>query len=377
MKLGLSLVLIGLILQVPLRAEVDLAPILAVGGEGAGNTAAAVAWEKLSAGGAEDALAALGAMDSAGPLASNYLRSGAEAAVSSAQGSGDGKLVAMLGEFLLDHGHGPRGRSLAYELLRKVSEEAATDLLPGLLHDPVPGLRIGAVAQLLDRADAAREGEDEERAALLYRQALGAAREVDQIKAAAVALEELGREVDLPRHFGFLMHWEVTAPFDNVGRAGFGVAYPPEDGGDPPAGWQEIATSDAFGMVDFNKPFGMLKEVVGYARTTFHAPTAGPAEIRLGCKNAWKIWLNGELLFARDEYHRGIKIDQYSLPVQLLAGENQILVKCCQNEQKEQWTVEWQFQMRVCDATGTAILSTGRRPTPQPEAPKRRPARKP
>jgi hypothetical protein len=42
--------------------------------------------------------------------------------------------------------------------------------------------------------------------------------------------------------------------------------------------------------------------------------------------------------------------------VTLKKGKNTLLVKCCQNEQTEQWTVEWRFQLRICDATGTAIL---------------------
>jgi hypothetical protein len=41
----------------------------------------------------------------------------------------------------------------------------------------------------------------------------------------------------------------------------------------------------------------------------------------------------------------------------LKKGGNTILVKACQNEQVEDWTVQWQFQLRVCDATGTAIRS--------------------
>ena len=110
-------------------------------------------------------------------------------------------------------------------------------------------------------------------------------------------------------------------------------------------------------MVDFNEPYGALKEVTGYAQTEFISASDRPAELRLGCKNAWKIWLNGELVFGRDEYHRGMRIDQYKLPVQLRKGANTILVKACQNEQKEEWTVQWQFQLRVCDATGTAIHS--------------------
>ena len=110
-------------------------------------------------------------------------------------------------------------------------------------------------------------------------------------------------------------------------------------------------------MVDFNEPYGSLKEVTGYAHTTFISASDQPAELRLGCKNAWKIWLNGKLVFGRDEYHRGMRIDQYKLPVQLKKGANIILIKACQNEQKEVWTVQWQFQLRVCDATGTAIHS--------------------
>ncbi len=101
----------------------------------------------------------------------------------------------------------------------------------------------------------------------------------------------------------------------------------------------------------------MEKSAVGYAAADFFSESDRPAEIRIGCKNGWKVWLNGELLFARDEYHRGAKLDQYKLPCQLKKGKNMILVKCCQNEQKEQWTVEWEFQLRVCDATGTAILA--------------------
>jgi hypothetical protein len=101
----------------------------------------------------------------------------------------------------------------------------------------------------------------------------------------------------------------------------------------------------------------MLKEVTAYAATTFDSPSERTAELRLGCKNGWKVWLNGEFLFGRDEYHRGQQMDQYKLPCRLKKGANTVLVKCCQNEQKENWTVEWEFQLRVCDGTGTAILA--------------------
>jgi len=174
----------------------------------------------------------------------------------------------------------------------------------------------------------------------------------------------------LTRHFGFLVDWQMAGPFHNKDRAGFAAVFGPEknaalsvtyDGMKGKVKWQPYSTDDEYGMVDFNKPYGDLKEVTGYAQTEFVSLTDRPAELRLGCKNAWKIWLNGELVFERDEYHRGMRIDQYQLPVQLEKGSNTILVKACQNEQVEDWTVQWQFQLRVCDATGTAIHSAAKK----------------
>jgi len=97
--------------------------------------------------------------------------------------------------------------------------------------------------------------------------------------------------------------------------------------------------------------------VAGYAYAEFHSNAARPVELRLGCKNAWKVWLNGKFLFGRDEYHRGMEIDQYRMPVELKPGKNVILVKVCQNELVEEWTREWEFQLRVTDSLGTPIAS--------------------
>ena len=239
--------------------------------------------------------------------------------------------------------------------------------------DPSPELRREAVSRLMDEGRTLMESDAKDAAALVYRQALNGARDVKQIKEIAKSLEKLERKVDLPEHFGFLMHWKVIGPFDNTGRAGFDQVFPPEqsidisaeyDGKGAKAKWVEFVTADPFGMVDLNKAFGMEKEVTAYAYTEFTSANARPGELRLGSKNAWKIWLNGELVFGRDEYHRGAAIDQYQLPVSLNEGKNTLLVKLCQNEQTETWTVEWQFQLRICDTTGTAILATDRPPTP-------------
>jgi len=78
-------------------------------------------------------------------------------------------------------------------------------------------------------------------------------------------------------------------------------------------------------------------------------------EIRAGCINASKIFLNGKEIFAREEYHHGMLFDQYRARATLKAGRNELLIKVCQNEQTEPWAQSWSFQVRVCDFVGAAV----------------------
>lgn len=354
-----------------------------VGPEGAGNTEAAAAWSALTALGPEMLLPVLAAMEGSSPLARNWMRTAVETVFERELTAKKPLPGDQIKAFVLDRANEPNARRLAFELYTKLSPDDAAALIPGFADDPSPALRRDAVAKLLAEGKAQLDAGEREKSLVTLGQALDAAREVDQIDAIAKLLrEKLEQKVDLPKHFGFLSYWHLIAPFDNTDRAGFAKVYPPESSIDlaaeypgkegKPVKWQEYSTPDDYGKVDFNQPFGPIKQVVGYAYTEFNAAEARDAELRLGCKNAWKIWFNGELLFGRDEYHRGQRIDQYSLPVKLKQGKNTILVKACQNEQEQDWTVQWEFQLRVCDATGTAILATDRKPSPEKSAPVRR-----
>jgi len=258
---------------------------------------------------------------------------------------------------------------LASVTVARADAAKAQSLIAGLQDDPSTELRRDAVQRQVDAAATLAKAGKTNDAVAQYQTAIKSARDVDQVEDIAKELKKLGSPVSLPGVFGWVSDWKVIGPFDNKDRAGFEKVFPPEqgielnaeyDGLNGKVKWQDFKTQGDYGMVDLNKPIGALKEVTGYAYTEFYADKARPVELRLGCKNGWKVWLNGKYLFGRDEYHRGAEIDQYRLAGELKPGRNVILVKLTQNEQKEEWTKEWEFQMRITDALGTPIASAKR-----------------
>ena len=380
---SLSLVVLGGV-AVASPVTDSIPAIRAVDHEGKGNAAAAKAWSVLAAADASALPDILAGMDGANPLAANWLRAAVDAVVTKAGGNGKLPLDSLV-RFLGETKHDPRARRLAFDLVKGADPARAEKLLDGMVEDPSVELRRDAVAKVIARAEALKGEEKKEEALAAYQKAFAASRNVEQIQALATAIRELGGTVDLTGHFGFLRQWQIVGPFDNSEGKGFAAVYPPEekldlsaslDGKEGQVSWQAVETGDEYGIVNVNLTYPPpappadakaadgeskegLKGVLAYAVTDFVSAEDRPAEIRLGCKNAWKIWLNGEPVFEREEYHRGMEIDQYRMPVTLRKGPNTILVKLCQDEQRRPWTTEWEFQLRVCDEVGTAIHPVG------------------
>ena len=334
------------------------------GREGAGNEEASAAWTKVVAGGPPALPVLLALTGAGGAVADNWLRLAGDAIVDAALHDRKPLPLAEMEAFLKDTRNPASARQLAFDLIGKSDAALADKIEPGLMNDPVQELRRGGVQRLIVQAKKQATSAGAVGAKEKFLKALDAVRDEDQTNEIAGELKKLGTVVDLPRHFGFLMQWNVIGPFDNAERKGFAEVFPPErevkldaeyDGKKGKVKWKPFESKDERGKLDFNKPFGPQKEVTAYAMTVFDSPAERDAELRLGCKNGWKVWLNGALLFSRDEYHRGAQMDQYKLKCHLRKGANTVLVKCCQNEQTEQWTVEWEFQLRVCDSTGTAL----------------------
>lgn len=350
----------------------SISAIKSVGPEGKGNARAAKAWQKLSQGDDGTLIPLLNGMNDASPLAANWLRGLVHAVADKGIQSGHGLPTGAIEKWLRDTSNDPRARRLAYDLLKQVQPKRAAWLIKAMVNDPSVELRRDAVQLVLDAAKAKKSNGDKRGASKLYDKALNNARDVEQIRTAVLALRDYGQTVDVPKQFGFLMNWNIVGPFDNSEREGFARVFPPEKkidlvatykGKDADVSWKPFVSEDEYGKVDMNLPYGMLKEVVAYAYTEFQADGSRGAELRLGGKNAWKVWVNGKFVFGRDEYHRGKRIDQYTLPIDLKKGGNSILIKVCQNEQTQPWTKEWDFQVRISDSTGAAILAKNRKPT--------------
>ncbi|MCL4202236.1 MAG: hypothetical protein KJ000_07060 [Pirellulaceae bacterium] len=350
-------------------AEVEIGPLIeairSVGPEGKNHRSASEAVQRLARAEAEQIPAILAGFEDENPLASNWLRSAVETIAQRRLDAGGRLPASELEAFVQDRSHAPRARRLAFELLVRIDPQAGQRLIPGFLDDPSLELRRDAVAAALARADGLLANSRSE-AATAYREALSAARDADQVDRAAAKLRELGQPVDLTQHFGFITTWKLIAPFDHGNMRGFDVGYGPEVNLDPTAEypgkegvvrWVEHATADPYGTVDLNQALGRMKGSIAYAYAEFFASQPRDVELRLGCINGNKVWLNGELLTANNVYHAGSYMDQYVGRGRLKAGKNTILLKIAQNEQTESWAQRWQFQLRVCDQYGTAVLS--------------------
>jgi len=339
---------------------------------------AQTAWQVVAAQGtAEQIPTILAAMRDVGPLAENWLRAAVDT-IAERQLQANGSLpIERLEVFVLDKTQPPRGRRIAYEWLAKVDATIPERLLPQMLDDPSLELRYDAIERLLAKAkkssDLPTESVESYRFEKYqrvekYQRALRSARDKSQLRRCAEALKELGKAPNMAEQMGFLTAWKVIGPFDNTGRSGFDNVYPPEHkvdfdavhkGKSGPVKWTDAVAEpedlDEIGKVDLNKALGEEKSVLAYAVATFVAVKNLQVECRYETLEATKLWVNGEQLAARNIYHSGGGLDQYIVSCRLHRGENQILIKVCQNEQTESWTKPWDFRLRVTDKLGGAV----------------------
>jgi hypothetical protein len=350
--------------------EIDalLQQIKKVGREGSGNVAAGKAWKALVAHGTPALVSILSAMNDDDLTSPNWLRPAFEAIAERTLADGKPLPKSALQKFVAQTRNPARARRLAYEWLVKIDKNTPDRFLPTMLRDPSPELRRDAVARVIDQAQVLMEKKDDKSARQVFQYALTGACDRDQVDTIAAALGKLGVKVDLQTHFGVVSTWHVIAPFEHTKNSGWNVAYPPERGVDlrktykgkdgKEARWVTLHTKEPYGYVDLNKELGKMKGTIAYAWAVFDSPKERLVELRAGSANALKIFLNGKLIFQREEYHHAMDFDQYAARGTLKAGRNEILFKVCQNEQTENWAQVWAFQLRVCDPVGAGVPFT-------------------
>jgi hypothetical protein len=342
--------------------------IKAVGPEGTGNAEAARAWRDLVGLGPEVLPDILAAFDERDPRSANWLRAAVDAIAERALAKGQPLPKTKLEAFVRSTSHNGSARRLAYEWLARVDTTAPERLLPGMLNDPAVELRRDAVARIMAAAQVRVSKGDKAGARTALQELFPVARDRDQVDQIAKDLKGLGVSVDLTAHYGFITRWMLIGPFDNTAGVGFGKVYPPETRVDLAAEcagkkdaklhWIEFTTADTYGTVDLNKAIAKHMGAVGYGFAAVQSPAERRVELRATSNNAVKIFLNGKQVFFREEYHHGTRMDQHVGVGTLKPGRNEILIKVCQNEQKEDWAQTWGFQLRVCDALGGAVPMT-------------------
>lgn len=144
--------------------------------------------------------------------------------------------------------------------------------------------------------------------------------------------------------------WLTLGPFDNTGGVGYSTAFIPEDqvqidktaeydGVSGKIKWVKGSDEIFDGFFDFGLDANLY---AAYAWISFTSPEEREAEIRFDSDDQGKVYLNGKKVYAHRRT-RGATIDRRKIPVTLVAGENTILVKVC-NE-----SLPWGFYLRITD----------------------------
>lgn len=274
----------------------------------------------------------------------------------------------VLNSFLMDPSQDGEARYAVFQWLTVNDANLRSKLLSEMREDTSPELRYLAISEAIESEPAITE----------LQSLLEAARHPQQVITIIGKLKEQGATIDQSKQFGFITEWRLIGPFDNVGTVNFEKSFAVEsdwvngsvkeeyegkkevDGKKINVKWIAETTKNEEGIVELATIFANEKGCVVYAEAEFNSEKDQDADLRLGCINGNKTWLNGKQIMSNEVYHTNMQIDQYNQPVRLKAGTNRVLVKIVQNEQTEQWAQRFAFQLRVSDSTGKAILSKGK-----------------
>lgn len=287
----------------------------------------------------------------------------------------------VLTSFFNDRSGDADARYVAFQLLTQHDSDLHSQLLENAATDPSLPVRYLKIQSMIDQAVSVMQTKPAE-AIKTFRSVVANGRTPQQLQKAAKLLAELDIKIELANELGMIRTWWLAGPFDNTDSQEFDTAYLPENrylesgspigrdsdgkplseqGKDRAADWQKIQSDDNMGMVDLNGSLANEKDAAAYLYCKFKIDAGSPklpAQSRIGCITASKVWVNGKLVSTNEVYHSGTRIDQYVDDIELLDGENTVLIKVMQNAQTESWAQVWEFQFRLTRRDGSAIKTT-------------------
>lgn len=340
--------------------------------QGRGSVEGRAAWERLSNAGPEALLPILRAMNGADTTASNWLRTAADRIVTDLRARGRALPWIELLQFARDERHAGRARRWALELVEQERPGTSSKFLTDWLDDPE--FRFEAVAAVFADGRHLQKQGMIRRAVQRLQQAFAAARDVQQCREVAAALEQIGVKVSVGEHLGFLTNWSLIGPFDGGGQKGFHLSYPPQGSvnlkeeltgqngkmlrwiryratepahasGARHQALINLAEKDALGNAD---------DAVAFAYTEFTVGKAGEIEFRGAADDNFTVWVNGAKVFGFEEWRNGVRHDRHRFTAMLKEGKNRVLVKICQTPAPNS-EPNWEFFLRVVDSTGKGI----------------------
>jgi hypothetical protein len=344
------------------KTDLDL-----VARQGTGTQDGRAAWGRLAHGGPETLVPMLREMNGRDTVACNWLRTALDGIVAKTPPA------RLPLDELLAFAQEPRNEGRARRLALDLVDEHRPGTMERMLADALEDheFRYDAVKGALQRAQSFIKKGAKAEAEQLFRKALGAAREIDQVRAAAAGLAPLGIDVSVARHMGFFRDWYVIGPFDAKGMKGFHLRYPPEDkvdleaeldGQNGKVRWKRYTAPETnsgthqalVNLRDRVTALGDADDAVAFAYTAFEVDAPLQAEFRGAADDNFTVYFNGDRVFGFEEYRNGVRHDRHRFPVRLKAGKNTVLVKICQTPAPNP-EPNWEFFLRAVDSTGKGI----------------------
>ncbi len=309
----------------------ELRDIELVASQGLGTDQGRAAWKRLAQGRAELLPTLLQVMNSDDIVRCNWIRTAFERILEREKKARPEAIdVDALFIFAIDKENQGRARRFALSVVEQFRPGTTKKLLPNWVDDPE--FRFDAVDWWLAEAeDIAQEGHKKE-AIFAFELAMEHTRDVQQAKKVASGLLDLGKEVSVARHFGFLMDWYVIGPFDAKGKKGFTTVYPPEKNvdlqGEYPGQsgkvkWKHYQVQESspkvrsrhVALVNLreSKALGDADDAVAFAYTEIRVPEARKVEFRGAADDNFIVWVNGERVFGFEEYTNGVRHDRHRI----------------------------------------------------------------